>query len=122
MANQSITQSPPKSQIALKSGKVLQVPAGADPEAFRRFAQAKEDRRNRPAKKIKSRRTRTYRRRTLQTTVPSVGYFTQREAQGKGIVEAVKRSNKEDDDDTESILLSTIGLDESNLHVLEVIR
>lgn len=55
MANQTIPQTNQFSNtwIVLSSGSLVRVPDGADPDAFRRYAQAKEDRElnPKPAKK-----------------------------------------------------------------------
>lgn len=124
MANQSITQPPLKSQVTvtLESSKVLEVPDGANPEAFRRWAQAREDRRNHPPKKTKSSRIYRSRRQWRASQILSTQAFRQCDTRITATATLVERANSEEADDTETILASAIGLKESQLSVLEVAR
>jgi hypothetical protein len=118
MAANTIPQHTTQSQVTLKSGKTLPVPEGADPEAFRKFAQAREDRRNRPTKKTKSpRRTYQSRRRWTASKVLSTLALRQRDNRTQATAKLVSRVNDEDDE-TESIFI-TAGED---FQVLEVAR
>lgn len=118
MSKTIVTQVNQQSQVTLKSGKKVNVPEGADPEAFRKFAQAKEDRAKSPKKTRRTSPPRSTKRLSASQALARLSLTIQREAQAQATIELVERVNGQDDDKPESIFI-TAGED---FQVLEVAR
>lgn len=94
--------------VKLSDGTIVEVPEGADPEAYRKYREGLARKRagEKPAPKP---RRRSSRRRTLRTTVPVVsGYEEQKDQVGQALGEAARRVN-ETTDEIRAILVNCCG-------------